>query len=223
MQPKQLKQDIKLIPEEQSAAYDSSIWDGDTYGGLAFKLASRGTPLLEGFIELIRANFARVIEAGSGAGGHTIKLAQTGFHITSVESSRNATARIMSRRTEYGLEKQIDVVTGCIFDYISSLSTGEQRHFYAQGVLHFFSNDNRQNLLRCLSIAQQSGGVIGISIKTKYDALLYPERVSGELVNDQFGTWARASDESGNRLFVNVDDISLLLAEFILNSQNSPS
>ena len=217
MKSKQAKKNIEPTPKEQSAAYESLVWDGDTYGGLVFKLASRKTPLLEGFIDLVRANLARVIEAGPGAGGHTIKLAQEGFHITSVESSSNAVERIMSRRTEHGLEGQIDVVTGCIFDYISKLFPGEQRHFYAQGVFQFFSNDDRQNLLRCLSTMQQSGGVIGGSFKTKYDVLLHPERVSGELVNDQFGTWARASDGSGSRLFVNVDDMSPLLAEFTDN------
>jgi len=36
-------------------------------------------------------------------------------------------------------------------------------------------------------------------------------------VDDQFGTWARAADESGGRLFVNVDDITPLVKEFIGN------
>jgi len=202
--------------EEQSAAYDASVWRGDIYGGLAFKLATRKTPLLEGFIDLAGANLARVIEAGPGEGGHTIKLAQAGFHVTAVESSP-AAGRITCLRTESGLEGQIDVVTGCIIDYIARLSSGEQRHFYAQGVFQFFSNDNRQKLLRSLSRVQLPGGVIGVSFKTKYDELLHQGHLNGRSVNDKFGTWARAADESGGRLFVNVDDITPLLAEFIDN------
>jgi len=158
--------------EEQSSAYDSSVWSGDTYGGLAFKLATRKTPLLEGFIKLVRANPAKVIEAGPGEGGQTVKLAQAGFHVAAVESSPKASKIITSRIAEYGLERQVDVVTESIFDYIERLPSGEQRHFYAQGVFQFFSNDDRQKLLQFLSTLQEPGGVIGVSCKMKYAELL---------------------------------------------------
>lgn len=208
---------IILTPEEQSAAYHSSVWNKNTYDGLTFKLASRNTPLLEGFIGLVGANPARVIEAGPGAGGHTIRLAQAGVPVTAVESSPEAVRRTKRQRTKHGLTRQIDIVAGSILDYIAGLSPGEQRHFYAQGVLQFFSNDNRQKLLRDLSRAQLPGGFIGVSFKTKYDGLLHQGRLNGRFVNDKIGAWVSAADESGRRLFVNVDDITSLREEFIGN------
>ncbi|MBS3121909.1 class I SAM-dependent methyltransferase [Candidatus Woesearchaeota archaeon] len=195
-----------MISTGQAEKYARS-WEQGTYGAEDESPLQETTPLLESFIthlQRYRQSMSKVplvLEGGAGSGDHAIRLVQNGFLVIANEYSEVATARILQRgnaRLPKCTKTRLQVAQGDIVRYLREQESRSLMGFYANSVLHTFSQEERSALYTAVHRVQPQGGLVAVSFKAEGDSVQYKgefreETEAGKIVEDLIGI---------NRLFV---------------------
>lgn len=179
------------------------------------------TPLLEEFIGKLgstpskNGNSKRVVEAGAGNGIHTLAIAAKGHHVETVEFSPDAVNLILEKQRLLGRQGNlVSIFNWEIMDYLEYLESVRLAKsplhqaqpidgFYANSVLHTFSEKSRQLLYGKIAALQPKGGLIAVSFKTDKD-VKYRE---GIVTNETPAGKIKKSDDGIERLFVSTPGV----------------
>ncbi len=153
----------------------AAVWRNGLYGGFSRGTDGQNTtPFLEMLIKRLENEFTlpHVVEGGSGSGDHAITLAQRGMRVTAVEYSPDAVEQFRDVLAAHpcSYRGRIEVVQGDLLEYLRQ-AKGRISAFYANSVLHFFGQEERQEVYGLLGGRQFPGGLIAVSFKAEGDIL----------------------------------------------------
>jgi len=199
----------------EGAEVFGTLWAGGAY---AFSHGTEGqnsTPFLEAVIDQMRlmrdGKSLKVIEGGAGAGYHSIRLAQEhGVDVTAVEYVPDAVQLIRDNLdgVKLGEGSSLNIEQGELLAYLKGQPPNSCDIFYANSLLHLFTEDARKAVLNELSHIQPEGGIVAVSFKAEGDVL----QSKGQVVERKpYGVIVEA-DYGAKRLFVT--DPYKLMPEF---------
>ncbi|MGO4540129.1 class I SAM-dependent methyltransferase [Paenibacillus sp. 2TAB19] len=158
------------------------VWDRIWSGGVSYKW----DPLSQTVYEQLRRSFGdiegkRIVEAGSGTGKISLRLAQEGALVTLIDYSDLALAN--SREAFY---EQEAAATFLLADIRSSgLQSGSYDLVWNAGVLEHFELDEQVNILKEMARITKPGGIVLVMTP---NAHCLPYRV-GKAHAESMGTW----------------------------------
>lgn len=202
---------VTSIDERNSTLVDPRVvydkkWRTATGGLYTEGVEGKSTPLLDALSGRLstRGVSLTALEVAAGSGDHAIILATQlpGTQVVAIDSSPAATDRIRERVPEHRLATGscVEVVTGDVFEFLRTKSSGSVDAAHANSFVHFLSIAEREQFYQDLHAVQTSDGLIAVSLKADGDALFRQSgtRVIGE---DVRGVYALPEDGI-QRLFV---------------------
>ncbi|WP_186644220.1 class I SAM-dependent methyltransferase [Fluviispira vulneris] len=161
------------LKHEKTVDLYEEVWSKGVYRGFSLcTIGAHTTPFLDAFIKLVKEinkDPAKIIEFGAGSGAHSITLAKEGFTVTAIESSQTAVSLMKKRMQNENIN--LNIIDMNIFDYLKTDIRDEFIGIYANAVLHFLTETERQKLYKNLIRIQTQNSILAVSFKGVGDSL----------------------------------------------------